>query len=136
MKKNLIQTALLVCGTIGASAQYTTNWFGNNHADLTNYVGNCARSMWVSPEGVVYTASLWDEKGRNIGIYQNGNTIGAMGGTKESQGSAIGGDGTYIFTAQQAPNSGYIGRYSRATKSATCSSRQARVQVMPSKALQ
>ncbi|NHA03717.1 SMP-30/gluconolaconase/LRE-like region family protein [Mucilaginibacter sp. HC2] len=95
---------------------YTVTWFGNNFPAVTNYVGNAARSMWVSPEGVVYTASLWDEKGRNIGIYQNGNTIGAMGGTKDSQGSAIGGDSTYIYTAQQAPNSGYIGRYNRNSK--------------------
>jgi hypothetical protein len=72
--------------------------------------------MWVSPEGVVYTASGWDEKARNIGIYQNGATLGSMGGNKESQGSAIGGDATYIFTAQETPNSGKVGRYNRTTK--------------------
>lgn len=107
-------TGLLLA--VSASAQYTTTWVGNTFADVTHYVGNCARSMWVSPEGVVYTASLWDEKGRNIGIYQNGATPGSMGGTKESQGSAIGGDATYIYTAQQAPNSGKVGRYNRVTK--------------------
>lgn len=95
---------------------YVTSWIGNTYGDLPNYVGNCARSMWVSPEGLVYTASLWDEKGRNIGIYQNGTTIGAMGGTKDSQGSAIAGDAQYIYTAQQAPNNGRIGRYDRNTK--------------------
>jgi hypothetical protein len=95
---------------------YTVTWFGNNFADVTNHVGNAARSMWVSSDGIVYTASAWDEKSRNIGIYQNGATIGAMGGTKDSQGSAIGGDSTSIYTAQQAPNAGYIGRYGRSTK--------------------
>jgi Secretion system C-terminal sorting domain len=101
---------------LSARAQYTTTWVGNNFPDITNHVGNCARSMWVSPEGIVYTASLWDEKGRNIGIYQNAATLGSMGGNKESQGSAIGGNATYIYTAQQAPNSGKVGRYNRVTK--------------------
>ncbi|RBL89568.1 T9SS type A sorting domain-containing protein [Chitinophaga flava] len=96
--------------------QYTTSWLGNNFPDVNRHVGNCARSMWVSPEGVVYTASGWDEKARNIGIYQNGTTLGSMGGNKESQGCAIGGDATYIFTAQETPNSGKVGRYNRATK--------------------
>jgi len=106
---------MFTCAT-SSYGQYTTGWVGNTFGDLANYVGNCARSMWVSPEGVIYTASMWDEKSRNIGIYQNGTTIGAMGGTKDSQGSAIGGDSTYIFTAQQAPNVGKLGRYNRSTK--------------------
>lgn len=100
----------------GVSTNYTVTWIGNNFGDVDKHVGNAARSMWVSPGGMVYTASNWDEKGRNIGIYQNGMTIGAMGGTKDSQGSAIGGDSTYIYTAQQTPNSGYIGRYNRVSK--------------------
>jgi hypothetical protein len=97
-------------------AQYTTTWVGNTYSSINSYVGNCARSMWVSPDGAVYTASLWDEKGRNIGIYQNGAAIGSMGGTKESQGSAIGGDSVSVYTAQQGSNSGYVGRYNRVSK--------------------
>ena len=96
------------------AASYTTSWLGNTGETQANYVGNGARSLWVSPEGVVYTASMWDENGRNIGVYQNGAVIGAMGGTRDSQGSAIGGDATSIFTAQQS--SGKIGRYNRATQ--------------------
>ncbi|MBO9732515.1 MAG: T9SS type A sorting domain-containing protein [Chitinophaga sp.] len=115
MKTIITIIAALTCvGT--AHAQYTTTWVGNTFPDVANHVGNCARSMWVSPEGIVYTASMWDEKGRNIGIYQNAATLGSMGGNKESQGSAIGGNATHIFTAQQAPNYGKIGRYNRATK--------------------
>ncbi|TWF40513.1 WD-40 repeat-containing protein [Chitinophaga polysaccharea] len=113
--KNIITTILLLSANL-VYGQYTTTWVGNNFSDVANHVGNCARSMWVSPEGVVYTASMWDEKGRNIGIYQQGATLGSMGGNKESQGSAIGGNATYIFTAQQAPNAGKVGRYNRATK--------------------
>ena len=97
-------------------AQYTVTWVGNTYGDNANHVGNCARSMWVSPGGIVYTSSGWDENGRNIGIYQNAAVLGAMGGTNQSQGSAIGGDSTWIFAAQEAPNAGKIGRYVRATK--------------------
>ncbi|PTR01510.1 hypothetical protein C8P68_101744 [Mucilaginibacter yixingensis] len=99
-----------------SAGTYTVTWVGNTFPDVNAHVGNAARSMWVSPGGIVYTASSWDEKSRNIGVYQNGNTIGSMGGTKDSQGTAITGDTTYIYTAQQAPNAGYIGRYNRASK--------------------
>lgn len=98
------------------STSYTTDWVGNNNPvnSVTGYVGNCARSMWVAPDGVVYTASLWDENGRNIGVYKNGAAIGAMGGNGTIQGSSITGDGTYIFAAlQNFP--GYVGRFNRAT---------------------
>ena len=99
---------------VAGGGAYSVSWLGNTYPDVENYVGNAARSMWVSPGGIVYTASEWDEKGRNIGIYQNGRTIGGMGGTKDSQGSAIGGDSTCIYTAQQ--RAGYIGRYNRKTR--------------------
>jgi hypothetical protein len=97
----------------GENTTYTTDWVGNTDPTSTGYVGNCARAMWVSPEGVVYTSSLWDENGRNIGIYQNGVTIGKAGGTNQTQGSAITGDATSVFAALQAPNSGAVGRYNR-----------------------
>ena len=113
---SIFSAIFLLTGLNAFAASYTTSWLGNDGATQANYIGNCARSLWVSPEGIVYTASMWDENGRNIGIYQNGAVIGAMGGTKDSQGSAIGGDGTYIFTAQQSPHGGKIGRYNRATR--------------------
>ena len=61
---------------VAGGGAYSVSWLGNTYPDVENYVGNAARSMWVSPGGIVYTASEWDEKGRNIGIYQNGRTIG------------------------------------------------------------
>jgi hypothetical protein len=116
LAKNLLLAAMLLLPGVIVRAQYTVTWVGNTFGDNAHHVGNCARSMWVSPGGVVYTASMWDENGRNIGIYQNGATIGGMGGTNQSRGSAIGGDSTWIFTAQQGTNGGKIGRYVRATR--------------------
>ena len=115
LKASLSVLVLSLTALTCHAASYSTSWVGNNGATLTDFVGNCARSLWVSPEGVAYTASMWDEKSRNIGVYQNGAVIGAMGGTNASQGSAIAGDATYLFTAQQSPHGGKIGRFNRAT---------------------
>src|ERR1700759_2981457 len=80
---------LLISATIShAQVSYTTTWVANSYGTLPTYVGNAMRSMWVAPEGVVYTASMWDESQGSINVYQNGqktNTIGAHG---EAQGGA------------------------------------------------
>lgn len=102
-----------------AQVSYTTTWVGNTYSTTPTYVGNAMRSMWVAPEGVIYTASMWDESQGSINVYQNGqktNTIGAHG---EAQGGAISGDSTHLFAALQfnttLGGSGYIGRYNRST---------------------
>ncbi|EDY17116.1 hypothetical protein CfE428DRAFT_5298 [Chthoniobacter flavus Ellin428] len=115
-KKITLLIAALCCAataTQGENLTYTTDWVGNSNPTSTSYAGNCARAMWVSPQGIVYTSCNWDENGRNIGIYQNGVTIGKAGGTNQTQGSAITGDATDIFAALASPNSGAVGRYNR-----------------------
>jgi len=99
-------------------AQYTTDWLANTYGTLASHVGNAARSMWVAPEGVVYTASMWDENEGGVEIYQNGRSIGSIGIHSEFQGGAITGNTTSIFAAMQAGTqygSGGVGRYNRAT---------------------
>ncbi|CAH2895629.1 MAG: Glutamate synthase [NADPH] large chain (EC [uncultured Paraburkholderia sp.] len=100
-------------------AQYTTDWLANTYGTLAAHVGNGARSMWVAPEGVIYTSSLWDENEGGVAIYQNGQSIGSIGTHADFQGSAITGNATSIFTALQynrSFGSGSVGRYNRATK--------------------
>ncbi len=100
-------------------AQYTTDWLANTFGTLAAHVGNTARSMWVAPEGVIYTASLWDENEGGVAIYQNGKSIGSIGINSEFQGSAITGNATSIFAALQfsrSYGSGSVGRYNRATQ--------------------
>ena len=97
---------------------YTTDWIANTYGTIAAHVGNAARSMWVAPEGVIYTASFWDENEGGIAIYQNGQSIGSIGIHNEVQGGAITGNATSIFAALQigAPGgSGSVGRYNRAT---------------------
>jgi hypothetical protein len=100
-------------------AQYTTDWLANTFGTLAAHVGNTARSMWVAPEGVIYTASLWDENEGGVAIYQNGKSIGSIGSHADFQGSAITGNSTSIFAALQyntSFGSGSVGRYNRATQ--------------------
>jgi len=117
-----ICAGVVIAATMQTFAQtcyaYTTDWLGNTFGTLATHVGNAARSMWVAPEGVIYTASYWDENEGGIAIYQNGHSVGSIGIHNEVQGGAITGNATSIFAALQigAPNgSGSVGRYNRAT---------------------
>jgi hypothetical protein len=100
-------------------AQNTTDWLANTYGTLAAHVGNTARSMWVAPEGVIYTASMWDEFEGGVAIYQNGKSLGSIGAHGEFQGGAITGNATSIFAALQpggSYGSGAVGRYNRTTK--------------------
>ncbi|SDD00299.1 SMP-30/gluconolactonase/LRE family protein [Paraburkholderia lycopersici] len=99
-------------------AQYTTDWLANTHGTLAAHVGNGARSMWVAPEGVIYTSSRWDENAGGMEIYQNGATLGTIGAHDEFQGGAITGNATSIFVAlgyNRSFGSGSVGRYDRSS---------------------
>ena len=100
-------------------AQYTTDWLANTYGTDATHVGNTARSMWVAPEGVIYTASFWDEDEGGVAIYQNGASQGSIGLHNDFQGGAITGNATSIFAALQGGTpygSAAVGRYNRATK--------------------
>ncbi|MEA3099112.1 SMP-30/gluconolactonase/LRE family protein, partial [Caballeronia mineralivorans] len=100
-------------------AQNTTGWLANTYGTLAAHVGNTARSMWVAPDGVIYTASMWDEYEGGVAIYQNGKSLGSIGTHGEFQGGAITGNATSIFVALQPSGSygsGAVGRYNRTTR--------------------
>jgi hypothetical protein len=123
--------ALLISATIShAQVSYTTTWVGNTYSTIPTYVGNAMRSMWVAPEGIVYTSSAWDESQGSINIYQNGQKSGTIAAHGETQGGAISGDATDLFAALQfntsLGGSGYVGRYNRSTKTRDLSGRRVR----------
>jgi len=99
---------------------YTTDWLANTRGLNNTRVGNCARSMWVAPEGVIYTASMWDENEGGVAIYSGGANAGSIGVHNEFQGGAITGTTTKIFAALQyntsLGGSGFVGRYDRVSK--------------------
>ncbi|MFX1675331.1 SMP-30/gluconolactonase/LRE family protein [Paraburkholderia sp. A2WS-5] len=123
LERTRIHAALFVA-TIAAvapsaQAQNTIDWIANTYGTLAAHVGNTARSMWVAPEGVIYTSSMWDEYEGGVAIYQDGKSFGSIGSHGEFQGSAITGNATSIFAALQyskSYGSGAVGRYNRATK--------------------
>lgn len=82
-------------------AQNATDWLANTYGTLAAHVGNTARSMWVAPEGVIYTASMWDEYEGGVAIYQNGKSVGSIGSHAEFQGGAITGNAASVFVALQ-----------------------------------
>jgi len=98
-----------------AQISYTTTWVGNTFGDNAHHVGNVARAIWVATNGVVYTASLWDENASGIGIYQNGQNLGSIGAHGEVQGCSITGDSVAVFAEEQGVNGGKVGRYNRST---------------------
>ncbi|WP_175954828.1 SMP-30/gluconolactonase/LRE family protein [Burkholderia sp. BCC0405] len=101
-----------------AQVQYSTDWLANTYGTLAQHVGNAARSMWVAPEGVIYTASRWDENAGGVALYQNGQPMGTIGIHDEFQGGAITGNATSIFVAlgyNRNFGSGSVGRYNRST---------------------
>ncbi|MBI0330216.1 SMP-30/gluconolaconase/LRE-like region family protein [Burkholderia plantarii] len=111
-----LAAACLAAFAPAGHAQYTTDWIANTYGTIASHVGNDARSMWVAPEGVIYTASFWDENAGAVGVYQNGRTLGSIGTHAEFQGGAITGNATSIFTPLQGKNlSGTVGRYNRTT---------------------
>ncbi|MFM0126328.1 NHL repeat-containing protein [Paraburkholderia sediminicola] len=123
VEKKRIRAALLVAAiaTIAPACQAgnTTDWLANTYGTLAAHVGNTARSMWVAPEGVIYTASMWDEYEGGVAIYQAGKSLGSIGAHGEFQGGAIAGNATSIFVALQPGGtygSGAVGRYNRTTK--------------------
>ncbi|KGS78055.1 SMP-30/Gluconolaconase/LRE-like region family protein [Burkholderia pseudomallei MSHR5596] len=100
-------------------AQNATDWLANTYGTLAAHVGNTARSMWVVPEGVIYTASMWDEYEGGVAIYQNGKSVGSIGSHAEFQGGAITGNAASVFVALQydkSHGSGAVGRYNRVTR--------------------
>ena len=88
---------------------YSTTWVGNSFGGGEKWVQNWIDSMFVAPDGTVYTASIWDEGGREFGIYKDGEVVGKM---RDTHGWATGGglavtaNDKYVFIAHSHGNEG------------------------------
>jgi len=103
-------------------AKYTTDWIANTYGSNATRVGNAARSLWVAPEGTVYTASAWDENQGSIAIYKAGKNAGSIGTHGGPTGDAITGNTTYLWVGMGfnritgiGYTSGRVYRYNRST---------------------
>ncbi|MGB3638190.1 MAG: hypothetical protein WBA39_11540, partial [Rivularia sp. (in: cyanobacteria)] len=87
-----------------SSTRYTTSWIGNSFGGGDKWVQIQISGMYVAPDGTIYTNSEWDEAGREVGIYRNGDVVGKaedLHGWGRSGGVAITADKKYIYVAME-----------------------------------
>ena len=80
MKKNYITTSLItlfvITNIFAQELDVTTSWVGNSfNGSGGKWVMNYANKMQVHPDGTLITASEWDEDGRNVGIFKDGQPV-------------------------------------------------------------
>lgn len=95
-----------------AANTYTTSWIGNSFGGGSKWVQIQVSGMYVAPDGTVYTNSPWDEAGREVGFYKNGDVIGKakdLHGWGRLGGVAITADKKYIYVAMQQSHEGKPG---------------------------
>lgn len=95
------QTVETLEGRVLLAMSYTTSWIGNTFSGSggVNYQDNTA-ALWVAPNGTAYTNCVWDESGREGGIYNAaGQPIGRLKDFHGEGGQDITSDGTYIYAA-------------------------------------
>jgi hypothetical protein len=96
-----------------SQSAYRTSWIGNTFSGGDKWVQNWIGAMYVAPNGTVYTNSVWDEGGREGGIYKDGNVIGSLSqihGWGRLGGAAITANSNYVYAAMQQ-GGGYSGDY-------------------------
>jgi hypothetical protein len=82
--------------------KYQTSWIGNTFGGGEKWVQNNIEAMYVAPNGTVYTNSVWDEAGREAGIYKDGDVIGKMSDThgwNRVGGKAVTANNQYVYIA-------------------------------------
>ena len=71
--------ALLLSTSVWASEplkNVTVSWLGNSFPGAEKWVQQDIHAMAVTPDGTVYTNVEWDEAGRNVGVYRDGDVKG------------------------------------------------------------
>lgn len=119
MKKYILLIAILAmnCGiqsTLSAQEtsrplNYSTTWIGNSFGGGEKWVQNFIEGMFVASDGTVFTASPWDEAGREFGFYKDGNVIGKASDTHgwgTGGGYAVTANAQYIWIAHSHGNEG------------------------------
>ncbi|MGJ5672426.1 MAG: hypothetical protein ACR9NN_02195 [Nostochopsis sp.] len=98
--------------TISAANTYKTSWIGNSFGDGNKWVQIQVSDMYVAPDGTVYTNTDWDEAGREVGIYKNGDVIGKaddLHGWGRMGGDAIAVAQKYMYVGMQQSPEGKAG---------------------------
>lgn len=96
--------------SVGAPLTYTTSWLGNTfgYGD-GSWVPYDIRSIYVRPDGTVYSNAPWDEAGAEIAVFKDGRMLGAgehTHGWGNHGGDVITGNSHYLFAASQIDSEG------------------------------
>lgn len=85
----------------------TTSWVGNTFPGAEKWVQQDIAALWVDADGTVYANVEWDEGGREIGVYRDGDVIGKGGRTHgwgNHGGRAIAANRRYVFAGAAMTN--------------------------------
>ena len=100
---------LFIFYPLQANSSYQTSWIGNSFGGGDKWVQQNISSLYVTAQGKCFTNSIWDEAGREVGIYQDGDVIGkaeALHGWGRNGGIAITVSKKYIYVAMKQSHSG------------------------------
>jgi hypothetical protein len=90
-------------GSSGALASsYKTSWIGNSFGGGSKWMQNHIHAMYVAPNGTVFTNSIWDEGGRESGIYKDGDIVSLaddLHGWNRLGGTAVIANNKYLYVA-------------------------------------
>ena len=94
---------------------YTTSWIGNSlpgngggSVHALQHVVLDVDGIYVTPDGKVYTNTTWDEGGRPVSVFKNGQLISPLNDENNSPnwsnggGDAIAADAKYIYKSNSA----------------------------------
>ena len=86
-----------------------TSWIGNTFGGGKKWVQIQINAIHVAPDGTVYTNSRWDEAGREVGIYKDGDVIGKaedLHGWGRLGGIAITANKSYLYVGMKQSHEG------------------------------
>ena len=78
-----------------------TSWLGNTYPGRVGWVQNNIASIYVAPDGTVYSNTIWDEGGHEVTAYRNGQVVMSgdhTHGSGNAGGIAIAGNSRYLYT--------------------------------------
>ncbi len=95
----LILCAFLVGASRADELQYSTTWVGNTFGGGPKWVQQSAETLTVLPDGLCVVGSFWDEAGREVGLYRDGQPVARLDHTHMRGGKAAAAAGDYVYYA-------------------------------------